>query len=691
MSVSDKTLLLCSCNRTMPLDADALSRALELASAPHLHSMLCQKELASFAEHASGDVVVACTQEQRLLGDVAEEKGRAQSIRFVNIRESGGWSAEARAATPKIAALIAQASLPDPEPVPRVTYQSNGQLLIVGPAGTALSWANALKATLGVTVLVTDSATGSELPAERDFPIYSGELSQLSGWLGAFEAQWQQVNPIDLDLCTRCNACIDACPEDAIDWRYQVDLSRCRDHRQCVAACGAVGAIDFDRSDTARGERFDLVLDLRDTPWFSQHAKPQGYFAPGSDVTAQTRAAAELATLTGEFEKPKFFRYKASICAHARSKIEGCRSCIDVCSAAAIAPDGDHVKVEPHLCVGCGACATVCPSGAMSYAYPPVPDLGERLRTLLRTYANAGGRDACLLLHAEDSREALSRLARRGRGLPARVIPFEVQHIASTGLDVWLAALAWGATEVVVLANGSEAPQYRDALRAQMQVAEAIARALGYQGEHFRVVDGVDHVALEQALWQPFAALGPRVSATFAATAEKRTTIALALAHLATQAPTPQRVIPLAAGAPFGGLAVDKDACTMCLACIGSCPEGALLDQPDKPQLRIIESRCVQCGICAKTCPENAIALVPRLDLTAEANAPKVLNEAAIALCTRCGKPLGTQKVIDAMQARLKQHKMFEAPGALARLAMCADCRVVDLMQNERGADIRDL
>ena len=33
--------------------------------------------------------------------------------------------------------------------------------------------------------------------------------------------------------------------------------------------------------------------------------------------------------------------------------------------------------------MGCGACATVCPSGAMRYAYPSVPDLGTRLRTLL--------------------------------------------------------------------------------------------------------------------------------------------------------------------------------------------------------------------------------------------------------------------------------------------------------------------
>ena len=119
MSLDGVSLQLCSCNATMPLDRDALARALELSGTPVVRSMLCQKELAAFAGAAAGDVVVACTQEAKLFGDVAEEGKRAQTIRFVNIRETGGWSAEAKAATPKIAALLALAGLPDPDPVPR--------------------------------------------------------------------------------------------------------------------------------------------------------------------------------------------------------------------------------------------------------------------------------------------------------------------------------------------------------------------------------------------------------------------------------------------------------------------------------------------------------------------------------------------------------------------------------------------
>jgi ferredoxin len=394
----------------------------------------------------------------------------------------------------------------------------------------------------------------------------------------------------------------------------------------------------------------------------------------------------ELVTMVGEFEKPKYFAYKASICAHSRAQKTGCNQCIDVCSTAAIRADGDHVLVEPHLCMGCGACATVCPSGAMSYAYPSVPDLGLRLRTLLATYAKAGGRDACVLLHAADGRAAIAAMARRGRGLPARVIPLEVHHVASVGLDVWLSALAHGASQVAVLATGAEAPQYRLALERQMGFADGIAEALGYQGAHFRVFDGSDRPALETALWTWPAALAVLVAATFALTADKRTTAALAIEHLARHAPVPQREIRLPAGAPWGTIAVDREACTMCLACVGSCPEGAIVDSTESLQLRFIEAKCVQCGLCVETCPEAAIKLAPRLLLSPEAKQSRVLNEAPIVACLRCGKPVGSEKMIGNMQARLAGHSMFAAPGALDRLRMCADCRVLDMMKSQTAA-----
>ncbi len=641
------------------------------------------------------EVIVACTQEKKLFAELATEtEGATSPIRFVNLRETGGWSRDARQAMPKMAALLAAAKLPDPEPVPTVTYKSAGRVLVIGPLGQAEAAAALLDDTLEVTLF----STGGAGRQDRRWPVLAGRLQALTGWLGAFQREWAADNPIDLDLCTRCNACVAACPEGAIGLDYQVDLARCTSHRACVKACDAAGAIDFSREADVRTEAFDLVLDLRDTPAFAQHAPPQGYFRwDGRDAGTLLK----LRDLVGEFEKPKFFTYKQKLCAHSRNEKVGCNACVEICSAAAIRsePSRQQIVVNPNLCVGCGACTTVCPTGALAYAYPRAPELGQKLRTMLAAYHQAGGGEATLLLHSQQAGQALvedlGRAARLGKahGVPANVIPVALWHTASVGADVWLAAVAFGARQVAVLATSEEAPQYLEGLRAQMGVAQAILNGLGYAGTHFRLLqagtaDGLDAAlqSLRQTRQQ-----GPKVAARFALAGEKRSTLDLALDHLVEHAPARPEVIALEGrGSPFGAITVDKDKCTLCMSCVSACPASALQDDPQRPQLRFLEKNCVQCGLCATTCPEQAIALQPRLLVGPARKESRVLNESQPFACVRCGKPFGTLKAIEAMLGKLSGHAMFQG-AALERLKMCGDCRVVDIYSATNETRIHDL
>jgi ferredoxin len=200
----------------------------------------------------------------------------------------------------------------------------------------------------------------------------------------------------------------------------------------------------------------------------------------------------------------------------------------------------------------------------------------------------------------------------------------------------------------------------------------------------------------DAALRRP-AATTVRRAATFAVQPDKRTTLDLAFEHFLREAPTPADVValpaPAGAPSPFGQVVVDKGTCTLCLACVGACPEGALVDHPDSPRLSFIEKNCVQCGLCASTCPEDAITLVPRLLLADGGKArrqARVLNEAEPFRCVRCAKPFGTLRAIESMVAKLAGHSMFQGRAA-ERLQMCGDCRVIDLHSDPGEVRITEL
>ncbi len=543
-----------------------------------------------------------------------------------------GVNGQARAAALEAAAKIGA------RPTSLVAYRSTGALVIIGPEETALAAANRLHPALRCTVVIQSADAKQprdDMPAQAaaGVPVLREKVIQVSGHLGQFAVV------------------VSAPPPD--------------------------GGVNLLHKLGSERTQFDLVLDLTEPPFLQDELLPFGYYAPGADAAALEKALTELPDMVGEFEKPRFFNYNPDICAHGASGITGCTRCIDACPANAIISILEEVAVDPYRCQGAGICATVCPTGAMTFAYPSVADHLAKLSGLLKTYRASAGVTPIILYHdAESGQERAGALAPH---LPEHVIPIEIAELGSVGMDVWLAALAYGAAGVALLPTATTPKRVLAEASAQIEYARAILQGMGYVGKTITLLEGDDRTVLA-ALNNPTPGLAS--PAAFAVFNEKRTTLRLAIEHLYTHAPAPRAEVALPAGAPFGEVQVNRETCTLCMSCVGVCPVAALADGGDLPQLQFIESNCVQCGLCATACPEDAIRLSPRYLYDPETRrTARTLYEEAPFHCVACGKPFATQKIMDRMAEKLKGHWMFQTTEALQRVQMCADCRVREMFK----------
>ncbi|TVS12573.1 MAG: 4Fe-4S dicluster domain-containing protein [Wenzhouxiangella sp.] len=520
-----------------------------------------------------------------------------------------------------------------------VEYRSEGRLLIIGPADEAWGIAEQLKGDLKITMLATSPPSE---PPDRAPPgrYLDGRPRELSGYLGAFTL------------------------------KVEVDRGR-------VLEAGAAFGIDPGT--------FDLVLDLDGSADSGVDEPPVGYYRIRSEADRE-RALAELPEMKGEFQKPRFFAYDPDICAHGSRGLSGCRKCVDACATGAAYSIGEKIEIDPYLCQGCGSCVTVCPSGAMRYTAPSSEDLLDSIRRLLTDFRDQAGEKAQtpdVLLYSADS--ALATLVAVAGELPEHVLPIAVEDVGSVGADTWLSLLAYGAGRVVLLTGPSPAPTLLDATRRQIDIYRVILEGLGdpHAGDRLVLQPGKLDLA---GLAEPLPAVVEQ-PATHGAIGTKREIIRLALAHLHDHAPGQvAETIALPATAPFGEIKVDKNACTLCMACVSVCPVSAIQGGGDLPQLHFREDQCVQCGICETACPEDAISLRARLHFPAHLQpGQRLLNEEEMHHCDGCGKPFATRKMMESMTRRLKDHWMFQGEEALARIRLCEDCRIQRMYEDEGG------
>lgn len=615
-----KTLLVCDCLGSQSVDAAKLARATGLACSG-CNTSLCTTQIGIAAKAISaGDVIIACAQEAHRFADLADELNASPPL-FVDIRDRAGWTNDTEPTTAKMAALIADATLPAPTHK-SFDIVSEGTCMIIGPHDVASEAAAKLADVLSVTVLLD---AGHQIDHASAYDTVVGKLHQAAGSLGQFDVT------------------INAFQQSLIGGRGTPALSEPRD-----------GALS----------QCDIILDLTGgAPLFPAPEKRDGYLrADPKSATAVANAIFAASQLTGTFEKPLYVRLETSLCAHSRAEKPACSNCLNVCPTGAILSAGEHVTIDPMICAGCGACSAVCPSGAITYDSPSPDHTFRRIHNLASAYRDAGGLDARLLVHDDHGAQMISLAARYGRGLPANVIPMDVSALSGFGHAEMLASLASGFTHVDILLGPKTE---RDALDLQLALADAISP------NKIVLLDIADPDALSDHLFDQTPA-SPATSPILPLGTRRQ------VARLAAKSLNPGvEKIVLPQGAPYGAVVVDTDACTLCLACVSLCPSGALGDNPDLPQLRFQEDACLQCGLCTNICPEKAITLAPQLNLTDAAFTQTILNEEEPFACVECGNLFGVKSTVEKIMEKLAgNHAMFANPAAARMIQMCDSCRI---------------
>ena len=506
-----------------------------------------------------------------------------------------------------------------------VTYHSRGHALLIGteadvhPAACALQG----RGLASLTLLVTESdanTPGNDAvgPLGSSEPLITQTLTQ---------GQFSQL---------RINGYLGAFSVQLDDEDAPLDIARALIER----------------------DGFDLILDLASASHTQRwELPPPGYVVmQWQNVEQRNDILDDFVGLVGEFDKPRYFQVNSDLCAHSTSGNIGCTRCLDVCPADAISSiQGrieSHIEIDPFLCQGVGSCTSACPTGAIEFRLPETRRQQDTLSAWLAAYREAGGQVPVLRF----------------------IIDAPLEELGAAGHDQWLTALASGAAEVRIQLHPNMPARLSAFLTDQLTQAHALLDALGHDRARVKLIEIADDAGRDA-----LPALTPLTESPLSLPEpEKRARLNRVLARLTELGNPSGERAAMPAGAAYGTIQVDRDACTLCHACVSNCPTPALKSGGKTPALSFLEADCVQCGLCEQACPEDAITLMPGFLASNARETRHICHEEAAFECINCGKPFATVSTVATIKEKLANHPYF-AGEAIIRLEMCEDCRVKDV------------
>lgn len=351
-------------------------------------------------------------------------------------------------------------------------------------------------------------------------------------------------------------------------------------------------------------------------------------------------------------------------CVLVRHRNGECLRCAAVCTTGAISLGEEGIVVSPEKCIGCGTCASACPTGCLTAANPTDEELFGAVEAALaenegrvaiaceRAFAMASGnrmkRDSCDATAPSFVPGKIAGATSDGRPLVGVVCLGRVDE------SLLVEATARGARSIQLISGPCESCPHRcgGALSDEIIVsAETLLAALGTPSP-------IDRIRLQHASdtreilrLRPTASAQDDTNAVNAATVADASGDCLSESGYPVAPPTgesqqdsrepqfahvqadgtlphfvPERRLRLfnslkALGTPaaptvttrlWGQVTIDTELCRSCRMCTVFCPTGALTRFDAANDAFGVEHRsalCMQCRLCETICPEQAITV----------------------------------------------------------------------------------
>ena len=312
-------------------------------------------------------------------------------------------------------------------------------------------------------------------------------------------------------------------------------------------------------------------------------------------------------------------------CILVRNRNASCLKCAEVCTTGAISRSEDGIVVDPGLCIGCGTCATACPTCCLEAINPTDDELSHRVaEAVANTRRVAFACETALSSLDQNQPTQLWKLEDE-----TGIIP--IACLGRIDESILVEAAARGAESVSLISASCQTCAHSHGGELCDQVCHS-ASALLHAAKSHTTIERV-HVKDTQILPAESNAGTPSPTPK---TQPEQPNDKRRLAPVQSDGTLPHhlpsrrkrlfnslRQLGASSSNPvgsrlWGSVDIDVDLCRSCRMCTVFCPTGALSRFDSKDGTFGVEHRptlCVQCRACETICPEHAISVSESVDL----------------------------------------------------------------------------